>query len=185
MGQTDISFEVAAILSVDVEWVVNQGYEALVVTGADGRPTALAERPLRTGLAATQRSAAAALALWNDHLAAAHAVFQNDESPNGSLWHAILHRREGDFSNSKYWLARAGRHPVYEVLGELAAEAVSPAERGSIFSAVLRGGWNAAALVDAVRQVSASNDPTTRSIAVRLQRLEWQALFCHCFRDAG
>ena len=44
-----------------------------------------------------------------DALDSAHAVFQDDHSPEGSYWHGMLHRREGDFWNSKYWLQRAGR----------------------------------------------------------------------------
>jgi len=44
-----------------------------------------------------------------DALDPAHAVFQDDHSPQGSYWHGMLHRREGDFWNSKYWLQRAGR----------------------------------------------------------------------------
>lgn len=44
-----------------------------------------------------------------DALDPAHAVFQDDHSPHGSYWHGMLHRREGDFWNSKYWLQRAGK----------------------------------------------------------------------------
>jgi hypothetical protein len=41
----------------------------------------------------------------------AHALFQENHSPEGAYWHGMLHRREGDFSNALYWVRRAGRVP--------------------------------------------------------------------------
>ena len=58
------------------------------------------------------------LLIWNDDIPAAHPIAQDIENDTGSYWHAIVHRREGDFSNARYWFRRAGRHPV---LAELAA----------------------------------------------------------------
>lgn len=48
-----------------------------------------------------------ALHLLNDDLDAAHTLVQTDEgTPLSNLVHAVLHRREGDFWNSKWWLDR-------------------------------------------------------------------------------
>ncbi len=48
-----------------------------------------------------------ALHLLNDDLDAAHNLVQTDEgTPLSDLVHAVLHRREGDFWNSKWWLDR-------------------------------------------------------------------------------
>nr|CDI53300.1 conserved hypothetical protein [Melanopsichium pennsylvanicum 4] len=45
------------------------------------------------------------LHLLNDDIDAAHALVQDDDSNKDSnLIHSILHRREGDFWNSKWWL---------------------------------------------------------------------------------
>src|SRR5208282_3154263 len=43
----------------------------------------------------------AGLWLWHDGLDESHRISQGLSSPAGSFWHAIMHRREGDFSNSK------------------------------------------------------------------------------------
>ncbi len=39
----------------------------------------------------------------------AHAVAQGILTPEGSLIHAYLHRKEGDLGNARYWYDRAGR----------------------------------------------------------------------------
>jgi hypothetical protein len=58
------------------------------------------------------RSVLSALWLWHDYLDESHIISQKIDTPTGSFWHAIMHRREGDFSNSKYWYARCADHPA-------------------------------------------------------------------------
>ena len=43
-----------------------------------------------------------------------HAISQDLPSAEGSFLHGIMHRREGDFGNSKYWFRRVGSHPIFE-----------------------------------------------------------------------
>lgn len=55
----------------------------------------------------------AGLWLYVDDLEAAHRLCQAHEgTPIFDYWHAILHRREGDFGNSRYWFRRAASHPL-------------------------------------------------------------------------
>jgi hypothetical protein len=43
---------------------------------------------------------------WDD----AHEIAQRDESNATAQWiHAVLHKIEGDLSNSRYWYRQAGR----------------------------------------------------------------------------
>ena len=60
------------------------------------------------------------LLLWNDALDASHTISQGLESGTGSYWHGIMHRREPDYSNAKYWFRRVGVHPTYPALRERA-----------------------------------------------------------------
>ena len=108
------------------------------------------------------RCALAGLWLYVDELDRAHRIVQEIPTPGGSFWHAVVHRREGDFSNSKYWYARCVDHPV--------ARSLEP------------GG---PALVDLVEEV-ASLPPgdARRGRAMQLQRREWELLFDHCARAA-
>jgi hypothetical protein len=39
----------------------------------------------------------------------AHAIVQDDESPEAAWVHAHLHRVEGDLGNAGYWYRRAGK----------------------------------------------------------------------------
>jgi len=62
----------------------------------------------------------AGLHLWNDDLPSSHALVQPLSSdPLGSYWHALVHRREGDWNNAQYWFAQVGRQPILrEIYGE-------------------------------------------------------------------
>jgi hypothetical protein len=64
----------------------------------------------------------AALWLLAGELERSHAISQHVESSSGSYWHGIMHRREGDFLNSKYWFRRVGQHPVLQQLAQQISE---------------------------------------------------------------
>src|SRR5215469_12113850 len=55
----------------------------------------------------------AILHLMNDDIDRAHTIAQSGEGDATLDYvHAIVHRREGDWANSKYWFSRAGGQPV-------------------------------------------------------------------------
>jgi hypothetical protein len=63
--------------------------------------------------------AKACLHLLNDDLTRSHEIAQSQEGvATFDYIHAIVHRREGDFSNSKYWFRQVGGHPLWaEIYG--------------------------------------------------------------------
>jgi len=126
----------------------------------------------------------AALWLWHDWLDPAHRIVQSLETPSGSFWHAIIHRRERDFDNSKYWFRRCADHPILPALATAANELVNPHPADKSILKIVRNGFDAAALVDIVREIYDRPDDPRYRLAVALQQLEWRVLFDHCMRAA-
>ncbi|MBC8134835.1 MAG: hypothetical protein H8F28_02995 [Fibrella sp.] len=67
---------------------------------------------------------AALLHLMNDDLDAAHVLSQaHEDDATANYVHQIVHRREGDFGNTRYWVMKTGPHPFYAELASLAQTA--------------------------------------------------------------
>lgn len=65
-----------------------------------------------------QRLCESGLWLLAGNLDRSHGISQQIDTAEGSFWHGVMHRREGDFGNAKYWFRRVGGHPVFDQLAE-------------------------------------------------------------------
>ena len=177
------------LLKVDAETT----YTKLTADGAGNeavRPMldSLSPPDLLDGPVVSEDDAAALLsALWLrfDWLDESHRISQKIETPTGSFWHAIMHRREGDFANSKYWYARIGDHPALPTLAARAGDVINPYPADKSIFRITATGWNAAAYVDLVESIHDRHGDSRHALAVALQRIEWDVLFEHCTRAAG
>jgi hypothetical protein len=131
------------------------------------------------------RAMLAGLWLWHDFLHESHELSQKIDAPTGAYWHAIMHRREGDFSNSKYWLARCENHPIYPTLAIRADDVIRPHPADKSVFRITSQGWNPGAFVDLVEAVHSHPADPRRGLAIALQQLEWRVLFDHCTRAAA
>ncbi len=146
-------------------------------------PTEVWDADLSTQIRdSTQSSDAvrAGLLLWNDDLDASHTISQNISDATGSFWHAIMHRREGDASNAKYWWRRTDAHPAFgavqqAVLAVLESETSAPAQN---FADELRRAqtWLPERFVDAC----AAGKPSGNWL-LRVQTAEIETLLNWCF----
>lgn len=57
---------------------------------------------------------AAGLFLYFDCLEESHNLSQELRDQDGSYWHGLMHRREPDAFNAKYWFRKVGNHAIFE-----------------------------------------------------------------------
>jgi hypothetical protein len=142
----------------------------------------VAPRPLRD----RDMAAACLSGLWllHDFLDESHRISQEIKTPTGSYWHGIMHRREPDYDNARYWFRRVGKHPVFEPLHVAAVElaggaGVHPAAK------FLRTSdrWDPFAFVD-LCQTAATGKGPLEMLCRKVQQREWELLFDWCYRQA-
>lgn len=143
------------------------------------------------GTSTQQTALRAGLFLLNDFFAESHECAQSieglGENHSGDYWHAILHRREPDYGNAKYWFRHVGRHPVF---AELAVAVTSRLLSGPVPEGVkrwseklvTRGNWDPFAFVDLCE--AASGHKSLQEWCARVQLDEMLLLLEATCREA-
>lgn len=120
----------------------------------------------------------AGLLLRHDFLDECHSLVQTREGdPDADRWHALMHRREPDASNAKYWFRRGGPHPIDEPLNQQAAPLLR-----SIGQPVTKQ-WDPLRFVDLCERVREHSSPEN-DIVRRIQSLEMELLLKHCATES-
>ena len=147
------------------------------ITLGPGAPAAPLRAKLTAATAALPPACAAGLWLRFDFLDESHAISQEDEAaPDRNFWHAILHRREPDYANAKYWFRQFGPQPVF---GKLACRAdailcscTSPQADSWRTKLGCPANWNPFAFVDLCQSCESDNDPDLTTATRQIQFAE-------------
>jgi hypothetical protein len=120
------------------------------------------------------RACFAGLWLYHDFLDESHGISQDIDTPTGSYWHGILHRREPDASNAAYWFRRVGDHPIFETLAK---------EAQGLGLRLNANQWNPFEFIDLCEKHRGTGTAQEMMLR-RVQQSEWEVLFDWCFRQA-
>ena len=128
----------------------------------------------------------------HDALERSHACSQSIEGRGrhqaGDYWHAIMHRRETDYGNARYWFRHVGTHPIHAELASRAAQVLAArdvADAARWRSRLgLPGRWDSAAFVDLCERATGDEDSPLGQVARRIQWTEMLLLLRSTCEDA-
>jgi hypothetical protein len=163
-----------------------------------GRLAKLKPTDVVPGAVDAEMAEACLAGLWLLHgfLDESHRISQDLHTTTGSYWHAIMHRREGDYDNSKYWFRQAGPHPAFVPLRQAArneylrdsngrsdtTRAFAPLDILTLLDG--ERAWNPYAFVDLCKAACHGRGDLDKSCRT-IQMLEWRTLFDYCFDAAS
>jgi hypothetical protein len=127
--------------------------------------------------AETESAIRAAALLWHDHLAESHAISQRLPGSTGSFLHGIMHRREPDYTNAKYWFHRVGQHDAFPEISRAALPYLTTCGAHQLATRLFPNGlWNPFAFIDACSEATPDPHHQDRAALIKIQRIEFNSL---------
>ncbi|QDV50541.1 hypothetical protein [Gimesia fumaroli] len=128
----------------------------------------------------------------HDYLDESHQYSQSVQSQGihgaGDYWHHIMHRREPDYSNAKYWSRAVGYHPLQDILPDVVGNLFNLEGSDSVENWKRRllqnDRWSLNTFVDCCAECEATHDPELNRFAQTIQWIEMQLLLQKTSQDA-
>lgn len=111
-----------------------------------------------------------------DAIHEAHKFFQDAPGDLGAYWHGMMHRREGDFDNARYWFRRAGALPCFAAMHRTAGEFSADMAR--------QPSWDPYLLTGECERARFGAEENGVALAL-LQRAEFAGVFDYTWRQSG
>jgi hypothetical protein len=128
-----------------------------------------------------QPSVRSAALLWHDYLDESHALSQNIPDADGSFLHGIMHRREPDYDNAKYWFHRVGKHRSFADIAEQVTRVLDTGGETELAARLApRDEWDPFAFVDACQRAAQwpLSDARVQTLQA-VQEIEFDCLLAH------
>ncbi len=118
------------------------------------------------------------LGCWEE----SHQLAQDVSGPEGSYWHAIVHRMEPDSSNSAYWFRLVGQHAIFPELRRNASQIL---DRAGEMNWRLKAAWDPFLFIEWCDEARRQPGGRKERAAREIQQVEWQLLFEWCAAANG
>jgi hypothetical protein len=119
--------------------------------------------------------------LYHNFLDESHTLSQQIDTPTGSFWHGIMHRREPDFSNSKYWFQKVNDHETFPAISKAVSRIATG--KGAEAAVLTNSPWDPFGFVD-LCEAGLNGNSALDEICRTVQQIEWEILFDYSYKKA-